>query len=54
MDWTPDAGARGGDDTKKVLCNCSEALDNAEPYVGVVNALGDDINTAGAISRCTN
>lgn len=51
MDWTADKAREAEATLRKFYAIAAEALDNAEPYVGVVNALCDDLNTAGAISE---
>jgi len=51
MDWTADKAREAETTLRKFYALAAEALDSAEPYVGVVNALCDDLNTAGAISE---
>ncbi len=51
MDWTADKAREAETTLRKFYAIAAEASDNAEPYVGVVNALSDDLNTAGAISE---
>ncbi|MGH1413048.1 MAG: cysteine--tRNA ligase [Pelagimonas sp.] len=51
MDWTDKKRAEAEATLRKWYRQASEALDNETPYVGVLNALADDLNTAGAISE---
>ena len=51
MDWTADKARDAEATLRKWYRQASEALDNAAPYVGVINALKDDLNTAQAITE---
>ena len=46
MDWTEEKRAQAEATLRKFFRIAEEAVDGAEPYVGVVNALADDLNTA--------
>ena len=46
MDWTEEKRAQAEATLRKFFRIAKEAIDGAEPYVGVVNALTDDLNTA--------
>ena len=51
MDWTEKKRAEAEATLRKWYRQAGEAFDNAKPYFGVVNALADDLNTAGAIAE---
>ncbi|MDU8911050.1 cysteine--tRNA ligase [Aestuariicoccus sp. MJ-SS9] len=51
MDWTEKKREEAEKTLRKWYAQVSEALDNAEPYENVVQALEDDLNTAGAIAE---
>ena len=51
MDWTAEKASQAEATLKKWYAQITEALDNEVPYVGVVNALADDLNTAKAIAE---
>jgi cysteinyl-tRNA synthetase len=51
MDWTAEKAREAEAVLRKWYRQAAEALDNAEPYVGLRNALADDLNTAGAIAE---
>ncbi|MCE5972146.1 cysteine--tRNA ligase [Sinirhodobacter sp. WL0062] len=52
MDWTAEKAAQAETTLRKWYKLAETALDNEEPYVGVLNALTDDLNTAAAIAEC--
>ena len=49
MDWTAEKARQAEATLRKFYALASEALDNEVPYVGVENALADDLNTSQAI-----
>ena len=49
MDWTAEKARQAEATLRKFYALVSEALDNEQPYVGVVDALADDLNTAQAV-----
>ncbi|MBP9184496.1 MAG: cysteine--tRNA ligase [Fuscovulum sp.] len=49
MDWTAEKARQAEATLRKFYAIAAEAIDNAAPYVGVVNALADDLNTSQAI-----
>ncbi|MGS4915057.1 MULTISPECIES: cysteine--tRNA ligase [Mameliella] len=51
MDWTEKKREEAEATLRKWYRQAAEGLDNVEPYVGVLNALADDLNTAAAISE---
>ncbi len=51
MDWTEKKRAEAEATLRKWYRQAGEALDDAAPHTGVVNALADDLNTAGAIAE---
>jgi len=51
MDWTEEKAREAERVLRKWYRQAAEALDNAQPYLGVVNALDDDLNTAAAIAE---
>ncbi|ANT59436.1 cysteine--tRNA ligase [Salipiger sp. CCB-MM3] len=51
MDWTAEKAAQAEATLRKWYAQAAEALDNAEPYQPLVDALSDDLNTAGAIAE---
>ncbi|AWD20657.1 cysteine--tRNA ligase [Fuscovulum blasticum] len=51
MDWTAEKAAQAEATLRKFYRIAADAIDNAEPYIGVMNALADDLNTAQAISE---
>jgi cysteinyl-tRNA synthetase len=51
MDWTERKRAEAEATLRKWYALAGKALDNAEPYVSVVQNLADDLNTAGAIAE---
>ncbi len=51
MDWTEKKVAEATRTLRKWYAQADRGLDNSEPYIGVVNALADDLNTANAIAE---
>src|SRR6056297_2797440 len=51
MDWTAEKAREANSVLGKWYDQAAEALDNVEPHIGVLNALADDLNTAGAIAE---
>jgi len=51
MDWTAEKAREAEATLRKWYGQAAEALDNVEPHIGVLNALADDLNTAGAIAE---
>ena len=51
MDWTEKKRMEAEATLKKWYAQAATALDNEEPYVGVVAALADDLNTSQAIAE---
>ncbi|UWR86003.1 cysteine--tRNA ligase [Phaeobacter inhibens] len=51
MDWTDKKAKESEATLRKWYQLAATALDNEEPYVGVINALSDDLNTAQAIAE---
>ncbi len=49
MDWTAEKARQAQATLRKFYLLASEALDNVGPYIGVTNALADDLNTAQAV-----
>jgi cysteinyl-tRNA synthetase len=49
MDWTAEKARQAEATLRKFYTIASEARDNVQPYLGVQNALADDINTAQAV-----
>ena len=49
MDWTAEKARQAEATLRKFYSLASDALDNVEPYLGVINALADDLNTAQAV-----
>ncbi|MCL1629326.1 cysteine--tRNA ligase [Roseibaca sp. V10] len=49
MDWTEEKAREAERVLRKWYKQADRALDNAEPYVAVVQALSDDLNTSAAI-----
>ena len=49
MDWTAEKARQAEATLRKFYALASEALDNEHPYIGVLNALADDLNTAQAV-----
>lgn len=51
MDWTADKAREAEAHLRKWYAQAERALDGAEPYIAVINALADDLNTAQAIAE---
>jgi cysteinyl-tRNA synthetase len=51
MDWTEKKRAEAEATLRKWYRQAGEAIDNEEPHEGVVAAIADDLNTAGAIAE---
>jgi cysteinyl-tRNA synthetase len=49
MDWTAEKARQAEATLRKFYTIASEARDNVQPYLGVQNALADDLNTAQAV-----
>ncbi len=52
MDWTEKKAKEAEATLRKWYQQAAQALDNEEPYIAVVSALSDDLNTHGAIAEC--
>lgn len=51
MDWTAKKAEEAEKTLRKWYTQAERALDNDQPYVAVISALSDDLNTAGAIAE---
>ncbi|MEX0370948.1 MAG: cysteine--tRNA ligase [Tateyamaria sp.] len=51
MDWTEKKRAEAERTLRKWYAQAIQAVGSGKPYVGVTNALSDDLNTAGAIAE---
>ena len=51
MDWTAEKAAEAEKTLRKWYGQATQALDNAEPYIAVLNALKDNLNTPQAIAE---
>ena len=51
MDWTAKKAEEAVATLRKWYAQADRALDNVEPYIGVVRALADDLNTSQAIAE---
>jgi cysteinyl-tRNA synthetase len=51
MDWTAEKAREAEGTLRRFYAIAADASDNAEPNIGVLSALSDDLNTAGAISE---
>ncbi|SLN09546.1 Cysteine--tRNA ligase [Roseovarius gaetbuli] len=51
MDWTAKKAEEAEATLRKWYKQADRALDNSPPYIGVVNAIADDLNTSQAISE---
>ncbi len=52
MDWTEKKRKEAEATLRKWYVQADQGVGYGEPYVGVVSALADDLNTAGAIAEC--
>ncbi|RYH10395.1 cysteine--tRNA ligase [Tropicimonas sp. IMCC6043] len=52
MDWTAEKARQAEKTLRKWYAQAAQGAAEGKPYVGVVNALSDDLNTAKAIAEC--
>jgi len=50
MDWTAKKAEEAAATLRKWYAQADRALDNSKPYIGVIQALADDLNTSQAIA----
>jgi len=51
MDWTEKKAKEAEKTLKRWYAQATQGVGFGEPYIGVINALADDLNTAGAIAE---
>jgi len=52
MDWTQKKAKDAERTLRKWYAQADQGIGSGEPYIAVVTALSDDLNTAGAIAEC--